>query len=197
MTHESLVSLTLVRVAVCTCRDFWPPAVDTPVTQVLHSQPWREREKEKETTGTTVLYHLSHIPLFLLPPSACFRRKTAQGWLCAPHITTACASCTLLHGESTHSHTHNCCILCESYRTVTYGGMLVSSPHPPPYREKAAPHRSERRHFVTPSADEHVLIHWCGLFETLVLVFPFSPSFPPSFVSIQHILTPEEKNIIH
>lgn len=128
-------------------------------------------------------------------------RKPAQSRLRAPHITTTYASCTRCTAislcECKHTHTHGCCILCESYGTVTYGGMLVSSPHPPPYRENAAPHRSkalsQRRHFVIASADKCVHIDVVCL-KLLVLVFPFSLFFPPIFLF--HLFDPKRNMIL-
>lgn len=60
--------------------------------------------------------------------------------------------------------------------------LLVTSPHPPPYGEELHHTHTERHfhsdtHFYT--MHRRVWVHWCGLFETLVLLFPFPPSFPP------------------
>lgn len=78
----------------CICVCAWrslAPTVDTQVIQVLHSQ---QREKERETTGTTVLSHLCHSSLLILPLEHLLSQKPAQSRLSAPHITTTYALCT-------------------------------------------------------------------------------------------------------
>lgn len=152
--------------------------------QVLHSLHRREKDRKRERD------HSNHCALSPVPHPSTFTsfkrllsqklaqnlaQKLAQSRHCALHITTAlCIMHTLHSRKNAHA---DCCILWENYNMVAYRELLVSWPHPPPYREQL--HRTGESHyqrdgaFHTPSTGECVS-HWCGLFEALLLVFPLS-----------------------
>ncbi len=168
--------LTLVRVTVCVCRDVWLSLLTRQSPRCfIHSKRERERERPQE-------------PLYSLTCAT----SLSPRFLWAPAFAETCAEPALLHLQpqpmhcahaaqqeafvnahtQTNTHKHHCCILCESYGMATYRGMLVSSPHPSPYREKL--HRTGRSDSaLSHRAQTSVCAHWCGLFETWYLYFLF------------------------
>lgn len=181
-----LCYLTLVRVTVFVCRDSWPPVLTCQSSRCsIHSRRERKRKRPQEPLcSLTCATSLS--PYFLCAPA--FAETYIEPALCSTYNHNLCIMHTL-HGKTPlwiHTNTQHCCILCD-WVTVWWNteGLLVSSPHPPPYREKL--HHTGVRHFHSDGtlslwAQTSVCAHWCGLFETLILVFPFFTFLPPIFL---------------
>lgn len=138
--------------------DFWPLCRCTSHPGAPFTA--EQREKKRDHRNHCTLSPVPH-PSPLASSERLLSQKPAESQLHAPHITTTYASCTRCTArgpcECTHAHTHtyDCCIL-QSYGTVSYGGMLVSSPHPPPYREKLHRTGASDGAFITLSTDEWV-----------------------------------------
>lgn len=152
---------------VCMYRAFWPTLLTHQSPRCsIHSRGQRERERPQDT-----LY-----PLPLLPLSTCFHRNLRRaGSMLHIYPQPMHYAHTAQQEAFMNAHKHDCCNVCESYGMGIYGGMLVSSPHPPLYREKL--HRTG----VSDGTLLHralttVCTHWCGLFETCSYFFSFLPA---------------------
>lgn len=172
---------TSVGVTVC---EISGPSADAPLTQVLHSQ--QSRERKRETTGTTVLSHLCHILLPLLPLSACFRRNLQRVssmlhiWPQPMHHAPAAQQEALVNAH-THTHTHIRLLHPPELRYGVIRRHASKFTTSSTIQRKAAPHRSERQRLyytehrrVSAHIDVVCLKLWCLYF---LLIFPSHQSF--------------------